>query len=681
MDAQTLLQTIDIWCQWDATFGEYADELRQYFTVHPDALQSILQHMLTSRGKQPTRKWLCNWTELKTIIPAPLMCHLMMGLSMKTTWYKSLANEADTRMLVEHERGQLLSPIESSEHGIINRYGAHVYAPGSLKKWCKEGATWYECLVSDKDHRLYKIAHGACWALVDFPDVQVRDLLMSLIRIKHRQSAVWPMVQWADEDAVMRLLQIQQRTRDRGTLTHIDGIMPDLASKHGMTAEELKDRAIFTYGLNVQGECTWHVDEFTLHLGISPAGRMQRSVRGADGKMLRQRPAILEEQWQLLAEKAKMLSWVLAVQKKCLAAAMKERRIWSYAAWQGTIAAHQISRHLARRLVWGISLPDDTHYAYACFDDQGNWRNAEGEAVLISDEHRLRIVHPVEMTPEEHSRWQRSIVTHKIIQPFKQIFRETYVLTPAEEQTRTYSNRFSTHVIPYDAIQSAGHRGWSNTWSVCWHDFQSHNIRAYLWTESNRQNTYKILRQIAFYPLDHGMVWSQPRLDLDLVCLPLREIPPIIFSEAMHDIDQYLVRESQGTRQQWDVEETRLPQGVDYAAQARQRELLLRELLPLLDLGSAVRVEGRLAHIDGIRCSYKVDLGSGTIYTEPGGRYLCIVPRYDTQKRYDMQKLYLPFEKNDLKTAEIISKILLLANDENITDSTILRQLPAKMLS
>jgi hypothetical protein len=574
-----------------------------------------------------------------------------------------------------------MPPDASYQYSTINIYGAHAYISNGSKRYYKQGDTWYERFPEREDQQTYKIAHGACWALVDFPDSQVRDLLTHLIRVKHRQTAIWTMAQWADEDAVARLLQIQLRTTHRGVLARIENVLPDIANQRGMTVEELKDRAIFTCSLNVRGERTWHVGEYTLRLAISPGGRMQRSIRGSggsggsggsDGKALRHRPPALEETWRMMTDEAQLLSRTLSVQRKRLEATMKERRGWSWTEWQSIIAAHLIPRHLARRLVWTISLPDDTHSAYAFLDEQGGWHNAEGESILISSEQCLRIAHPVEMTPEEHSRWQRYIVTHKITQPFKQMFRETYILTPAEEQTRTYSNRFSTHVIPSHTMQAPTRRGWQTSWGVCWCDFPRHNIRAYLWMERSSRHTHNILRQIAFYPIDHSTVWSQPQLDLDLACLPLRDVPPVVFSEAMRDIDQCLVSESQGTNQRWVEEDNHDQNGSNYNEQVRMREPLLRELVPLLGLGQAVRVEGRLAYIDGKRCHYRVDLGNGTIYTEPGGCYLCIVPRYDTQK------LYLPFEESDPKTAEILSKILLLARDETITDATILRQLPVK---
>ncbi len=54
-------------------------------------------------------------------------------------------------------------------------------------------------------------------------------------------------------------------------------------------------------------------------------------------------------------------------------------------------------------------------------------------------------------------------------------------------------------------------------------------------------------------------------------------------------------------------------------------------------------------------------------------RHLCIVPAASWKRP---AKLFLPFvEEDDRRIAEIFSKILLLANDDKITDPGILSQI------
>ena len=76
------------------------------------------------------------------------------------------------------------------------------------------------------------------------------------------------------------------------------------------------------------------------------------------------------------------------------------------------------------------------------------------------------------------------------------------------------------------------------------------------------------------------------------------------------------------------------------------------------------------AVIQGTRASYNVHLGSGVVHQE-GGAMLHILPVH-SQKR---GRIFLPFVDEDPKTAEIMSKIVLLAEDKKIKDPSILSQI------
>jgi hypothetical protein len=85
-----------------------------------------------------------------------------------------------------------------------------------------------------------------------------------------------------------------------------------------------------------------------------------------------------------------------------------------------------------------------------------------------------------------------------------------------------------------------------------------------------------------------------------------------------------------------------------------------------------VRIDGHFAHVQGKLSRYRVHLGSGAIHIEPGN-YLCIVP--DRWGRH-RERLFLPFiDDEGSKIGEVISKILLLVNDDTIKDESILRQI------
>lgn len=140
--------------------------------------------------------------------------------------------------------------------------------------------------------------------------------------------------------------------------------------------------------------------------------------------------------------------------------------------------------------------------------------------------------------------------------------------------------------------------------------------------------------------------------------LPLEQIEPRVFSEVMRDLDLVVSVAHAG--------------GIDPEASASSieaREALVRETCSLLQLQN-VRVQNRHALINGALGNYTVHLGSAVVHKQPGGS-ICIIPVHSQHRG----RLFLPFVDNDPKSAEVISKVILLAKDSAIKDPTILVQI------
>jgi hypothetical protein len=142
--------------------------------------------------------------------------------------------------------------------------------------------------------------------------------------------------------------------------------------------------------------------------------------------------------------------------------------------------------------------------------------------------------------------------------------------------------------------------------------------------------------------------------------LELEKIPPILFSEVMRDIDLVVSVAYRG--------------GVDpesSASTVEMRSALITETSKLLKIENVV-LQGSHALIQGKLGHYSVHLGSGIVHRQPGGA-LCIIPVHAQHRG----RIFLPFMDDDPKTAEILSKVLLLARDTEIKDPSILEQIYA----
>jgi hypothetical protein len=162
--------------------------------------------------------------------------------------------------------------------------------------------------------------------------------------------------------------------------------------------------------------------------------------------------------------------------------------------------------------------------------------------------------------------------------------------------------------------------------------------------------------------------------------LPLEEIPPLVFSEVMRDVDLFVGVASVGNDPNWSDGG---PDGRyrdywhsysfgDLSATAKTRREVLARLLPRLKIATQCALTDNFLVVKGNLRTYKIHLGSGNILMEPNDQYLCIVPAQSTEAGKD--RVFLPFE-GDTTLSVILSKAFLLAEDAKIKDPTILSQI------
>ncbi|HEY1012007.1 MAG TPA: DUF4132 domain-containing protein, partial [Herpetosiphonaceae bacterium] len=276
---------------------------------------------------------------------------------------------------------------------------------------------------------------------------------------------------------------------------------------------------------------------------------------------------------------------------------------------------------------------------------------------------------------------------HQIRQPFKQAFREVYLLTEAELRTRTYSNRMAAHLLKQHQFNTlAAGRGWrykllgayddGRDGEIARLDLPAHGLQAQYWINDLLGN---------YDDFNDAGIWlyvatDQVRFVRGEEPVELISVPPIVFSEAMRDVDLFVGVASVGNDPQWrDSGGTAGAHRAywdgyafgDLTESAKERKAILERLLPRLTLAPVSKIEGKFLVVRGKLRTYKIHLGSSNILMEPNDQYLCIVP---SRSQDDTAQVFLPFE-GDRGLSLVLSKAFLLANDDRITDPTITRQI------
>ncbi|MDQ0750819.1 hypothetical protein QF034_005050 [Streptomyces africanus] len=505
------------------------------------------------------------------------------------------------------------------------------------------------------------------------------------------------------EAALAELARLATRVTYKNTAKLLDTALEARATALGLGREEIEELAVPAYGLTQAGRATHHLGEATALLEIQGT-RALLGWRNAAGKPVKSVPAAVKrdhaDELKELKTAVKDIDKMLSAQSERLDRQFLARRSWPYAVWRERYLDHPLVGTLARRLLWTI---DGRAAGYA-----------DGELRTLADEPLrhgtwVELWHPIGHEPAEIVAWRDWLERHGITQPFKQAHREVYLLTDAERATRTYSNRFAAHVLRQHQFHSlAALRGWRNKLRLCVDDsappatreLPQWGLRAEYWIEGDGEEygvdttdsgSYLRLRtdQVRFYPIDapensahctggEYTMWLAPGQD-PVAPLPLDDIPPLVLSEVLRDVDLFVGVSSIGNDPTWQdggpggrFQEYWTSYGFGELNQsAETRRLLLERLVPRLAIADRCTLEGRFLHVKGERHTYKIHLGSGNILRSPNDQYLCIVPKSDPSAPHTG---YLPYE-GDRMLAVILSKAMLLANDTKITDPTILSQL------
>ena len=277
---------------------------------------------------------------------------------------------------------------------------------------------------------------------------------------------------------------------------------------------------------------------------------------------------------------------------------------------------------------------------------------ADGTRTEVEGDAELKIAHALDLY--ESGTWaayQKYLFEKGIQQPFKQVFRELYVKT-ADEHGKETSRRYAGHQIqPAKTVALLKSRRWVV-------DGEEGLQRVYY-----KANIIARIYALAdwFSPADieaPTLEWVDFFDRKTFKKLPIDDVPDLVFTEVMRDVDLVVSVAHVG--------------GVDPEAShstVEMRRAIVQYSLPLFHLTN-VRLEGAHAHIHGTLGDYTVHLGSGVVQ-QKAGAMINVLPVHSQHRG----RLFLPFLDEDPKTAEIVSKIVLFAEDGKIKDPFILEQI------
>jgi len=560
--------------------------------------------------------------------------------------------------------------------------------------------------ISDKDADYLK---GFVWILTSISDgglcQAIADVALTCLRkipnigpVSARVgfACVNTLAEMPRMDSVAQLTRMRAKVKYAVALKLIEKALNGAAERAGLSRDDLEDMAVPTYGLAPDGQLSEQFGECRVDLVLIPeTGEIELQWKNAAGKSVKSPPSEvkqnqagrLKEIKRTASNAEKMLfSQRLRVEQFLI----NERKI-NYEHWLKYFLDHPLLSAIARRLIWRFENGNNVTLGAWLDSQMVGWNNEPVAGLGPST--MVQLWHPLQSDPQTILSWRCWLEDHHVVQPFKQAHREVYLLTPAEEQTETYSNRFAAHVIRQHQFASlCRERGWQ--YRLMGSGFDGHNVptldvprrsvKAEFWVDVpdvNMGNPREATDQMSGAGINLYLLTDQVRFYRDQAPVRLAEISQVVFSEIMRDVDLFVGVTSIGNDPTWaDRGDGAFGRQYwqsfafgDLSQSGETRRKILEKLLPQLKIGSRCSLDGKFLVVRGDLHTYKIHLGSANVLMEPGSRYLCIVPDR-SHAQWQRGSLYLPFD-GDQTLAIILSKAFLLAADSKITDSTILRQI------
>ncbi|MEU6372899.1 DUF4132 domain-containing protein [Streptomyces sp. NPDC046909] len=625
----------------------WAAPLRARVSAGPTAeLADLVRHLASLTGPRPAQRWR---RTCLTVVDAAAARDLVVD---------TLRELAEGEPLCSREHGQHTAWMYDDHH--------YHYVVQQNDGDLARGTVWAAALTDGPAAVPYldalALRTGAPWSTGVVEDLKLAG------------AAINALADIDDPAALDSLWRLHSRIKHRGLRKQLDTALTSAAARQGITPGQLVERGVPDHGLAADGTLEREVGGgHRARVEIEDATTVRLTFTAPDGRTSRTAPAALKDGFpEPLNELKKLVREVrgtLAGERARVEALLSTAREWPYDEWCRHYRDHPVTGVLVRGLIWEFQSEDGAWHAVA---------PAEGPEEGRPE--RVRLWHPIRASVDDIRAWRERIVGARLRQPFKQAFRELYRLTPAEEGTGVYSNRFAAHIVHYRQLYALfKERGWQANFLGHYdggHDgearaeFGDGDWRACFHHEPAEDYGYEVERaatdQVRFERRDGGR-WRET---------PLAEVPPLVFSEAMRDVDLFVGVTSIAADPEWaDRGESRHAAywrraGFgDLTASAEVRREVLERVVPRLKIADRCSIDGRYLTVRGDLRTYRIHLGSANILMDPDDSYLCIVPA----RRKSDGKVFLPFE--DDRLALILSKAFLLAADTRITDGTILRQI------
>ena len=484
--------------------------------------------------------------------------------------------------------------------------------------------------------------------------------------------------------AIRRLQWLSQKHPKPARRNACERAIDHAAKRMKLTRRDIEELSVENFGLDDDARVTESIGGYVASISVEDAQKIAVAWTNPGGKTLKSTPKPVRDRHgddlAALRRRVKAMRRQLSIQRQRIDRLLMADPVWTFETWRSRYLEHSFLRTFSERLIWEFRAPDGE--PFTAVPKNGRATLPDGsERPFPGSDGTVRLWHPIDADVPTVQAWRAFLFDREVRQPIRQAFREIYVLTDAERETKTYSNRFAGHFIlqkPFQGLMRT--RGWR---SPMFANFDPGGDPTLDLPDGEHVAVFSVFTETDEY---YAEVLTTEQMffgDKDRKRLQLESVPPRVFSEVMRDIDLFVSVASVGADPAWMdrfAGQEAWRYGDDYAGRpltpaGESRRDVLARLLPAFSIADRCTIEDRYLRVRGDLAEYRIHLGSATIKMEPDDQYLCIVPA-SPGKRHSGYARWLLDEDHVLSM--IVSKAMLLANDEKITDATILSQIRSR---
>jgi hypothetical protein len=487
------------------------------------------------------------------------------------------------------------------------------------------------------------------------------------------------LAQTGSDECLRALARIGRATSHRTMLKRLQTALEQAAAARGQSAEVLLDHLLPDHGLDPAGRLA--VSAGGACAVISLDDRQGAALDGPDAAAL----AKVKEVAELLAEVRRTVS----AARTRIESLFTGGREWHVDDFLGCYVRHPVMGPLACRTVWAFA-PFEGEAVCGIPEPGGTTMLTPGGTRPIPAPSLVTLLHPVTASGPILEQFRRLVLDAGMRQPVRQLWRETYRPSPADGDRELYSGRFDGHILRSRQLFGlTRRRGWHSGFlsdaydgggtTTARRDYPAAGLRVSWWLETLEPGR----------PGPHIELCQTGRLiftasgDAAMTPIPLADVPPELFSEAMRDLDLFVSVTTVASDPTW-PEGWQAPAfagywdratrgGLDQLRASRRQALAPMYAAP--GPGDRFRLTERDLIVHGTLAIYHIDLATASVRMEPAGKWLSFDTRQAAPASTTDLFPWLPVTDDH----EILSRITLrattLANDEQLASRQLLRQI------